>query len=228
MKLNPGANLLLKGMVGSTAFGLNNQDSDRDYGGIYAAPTQMFHGLGTVQESFQFKNPDTWYHEAGKYCRLALKCNPTILDLLWLEHYNLRTELGTELLNLRFNVLSESYVRNAYFGYATSQLGKLMDRKAEIARPAKHARHMFRLLHQGFELYSTGAYSVRLQDPEMYVSFGEQVGVQKDFNVAKAKLAEYENKFNNTKSVLPENPNSEPVEAWLMKVRHELYQYDNC
>lgn len=216
---------MLKGMVGSTAFGLNNKDSDQDFLGMYAAPTVMFHGLGTVQESFVYKNPDTSYHEAGKYCRLALKCNPTILDLLWLENYNLRTVLGTELVMLRKNFLSRKYVKDAYFGYATQQLAKLKNRKTELARPAKHARHMLRLLHQGFELYSTGTYSVKLQDPEMFINFGVEVGEQKNFYLADALLAKYKARFDETSSPLPETPNVEPVEAWLLKVRHELYNF---
>jgi uncharacterized protein len=227
MQINPGANLLLKGMVGSTAFGLNNKDSDQDFLGMYAAPTTMFHGLGAVQESFVFKNPDTSYHEVGKYCRLALKCNPTILDLLWLDQYNLRTSLGTELIMLRKNFLSRKYVRDAYFGYATQQLVKLKNRKTELARPAKHARHMLRLLHQGFELYSTGTYSVKLEDPEIYINFGLEVGEQKNFALADSMLERYRVRFDTVKSPLSDTPNAEPIEAWLLKVRHELYQYQN-
>ncbi len=219
MQINPGTLLLLKGLVGSQAFGLANETSDKDYLGIYAAPTVMFHGLDKVQESFVFKNPDTTYHEAGKYCRLALKCNPTILDLLWVNVYNVRSRLGTELVNMRNNFLSEKYVRNSYIGYAVSQLGKLTQ-----SSKAKQARHMYRLLHQGYELYTTGNYSLRLADPEKFIAFGEKVSFG-DVLAAKDLLNEYANKFDSATSVLPEKPNQQPIEEWLRKVRHELYQY---
>jgi predicted nucleotidyltransferase len=225
MKINPGSNLLLKGVVGSQAFGLAHEGSDYDYQGIFVAPTQSFLGLeGKVQESFLYKDPDTTYHEVGKYCRLALKCNPTVLDLLWLDEYNVRTELGTELINLRNNFLSASYVRDAYFGYAVSQLGKL-NKDPRPEKRAKNARHFVRLLIQGWQLYSTGTYSVKLADAENILWFGQQVGYDNDLKLAKTTLKEFEGLFNHNPSVLPERPNKEPIEAWLQKTRYEFYEY---
>jgi len=219
MIVNPGANTLLKARVGSRAFGLHNEHSDEDFLGIYAAPTIMFHGMGTVQESFVFKNPDTTYHEVGKYCRLALKCNPTVLDLLWIKDYNVRTVLGTELVELRNNFLSRKYVRNSYIGYATEQLKEL----TASSKP-KQARHMFRLLHQGYELYTTGTYSVRLAEPQKFIDFGEEIAAG-NLQLATDTLALYKEMFNNAPCVLPEVPNPVPIDNWLRKVRHELYQY---
>lgn len=37
--------VLLSGVVGSTAYGLNTENSDVDHLGVYAAPTIRFHGL---------------------------------------------------------------------------------------------------------------------------------------------------------------------------------------
>lgn len=223
-KFNPGSNLLLKGVVGSQAFGLAHERSDYDYQGIFVAPTEAFLGLSnTPQESYVFKNPDTTYHEVGKYCRLALKANPTVLDLMWLDNYNVRTQLGTELVNLRNNFLSYPYVRNAYLGYATSQMGKV-DKRDDPDKVAKHARHLARLLHQGFELYSTGTYSVKLADPEYFIRLGKEAA-KGNVEVVKNFVLSYIVKFGTAESVLPEKPNTEPVNAWLLKVRHEFYKY---
>lgn len=227
MRFDVGSNLLLKAVVGSQAFGLANENSDYDYQGVFVAPTSEFLGLEMkIQESYNFKNPDTTYHEVGKFCRLALGCNPTVLDLLWIEDYNLRTELGTELINLRNNFLSASRVKNAYFGYATSQLGKLgKDERPE--KRAKNARHFARLLHQGFQLYATGTYSVRLENPETFKWFGDEVGIKKDYSLAKQTLEEFRKLFELNPSALPEQPNKEPIDLWLRKVRHEFYNYSN-
>lgn len=225
MKFNPGINLLLKGVVGSQAFGLASEDSDYDYQGMFFVPTVELLKLSPdYKPSYKFENPDTTYHEVGKYCSLALGCNPTVLDLLWLDQYNVRTQLGTELINLRHNFLSAKYVRDAYFGYATSQLGKLgKDPRPE--KRAKNARHFYRILHQGWQLYSTGTYTVRLDDPQKFIDFGKEVA--KDPTYAKPVMAEYEEKFNGSASVLPEKANREPVEAWLLKVRNEFYRYED-
>lgn len=228
MKLDPGSNLLLKGRVGSHAFGLAHEGSDEDFQGIFVAPTQAFLGLSnTPQESFKYSDPDTTYHEVGKFCRLALKCNPTILDLLWLDEYNVRTQLGTELINLRNNFLSAGYVRDAYFGYAMSQYGKL-NKDPRPEKRAKNARHFARLLNQGWQLYTTGTYSVKLQDPEFYVNFGKRVGVDEDYAYAKQFLDHYAEGFGTEpECALPSEPNPEPINEWLFKVRHEFYRYSD-
>lgn len=219
-------NVLLKGVVGSQAFGLAHEDSDYDFQGVFVAPTQDFLGLTSkVQESYSYKNPDTTYHEVGKFCRLALGCNPTVLDLLWLNEYNVRTQLGTELVNLRNNFLSAKRVRDAYFGYAMSQFGKLgKDPRPE--KRAKNARHFARLLNQGWQLYTTGTYSVRLQDPEFYFDFGRRVGFDEDYAYAKDFLDHYHESFGSEpECVLSSQPNTEPIDAWLRKVRNEFYRY---
>lgn len=59
MLTNPHSNLLLKGMVGSTAFGLATPESDKDYLGLFAVPTTDLHGLSQIQESYVYKNPDS-------------------------------------------------------------------------------------------------------------------------------------------------------------------------
>jgi len=227
MSFNPGSYTLLKGRVGSKAFGLANENSDDDYQGLYVAPTSLFLGLDNrVQESYSYKNPDTTYHEAGKYCRLALGCNPTVLDLLWLEDYNVRTELGTELINLRSNFLSLSRVKGAYLSYANDQFVKLLkDERPE--KRAKNARHFLRLLIHGSQIWVSGTYSVKLQDPEYVIDFGRRVGVEQDIQYAQEILANYDKLFKTAPSALPDKPNKEPINEWLLKVRHEFYRYSD-
>lgn len=86
-------NVILEGIVGSTAYGLANPNkSDVDYLGIYLAPRRDVLGLNggtTVEKSYVTQNPDRTLHEIGKFCRLALKCNPTIIDLLFLPEHTI-------------------------------------------------------------------------------------------------------------------------------------------
>jgi len=223
MQFNPGTNLLLKGVVGSTAFGLNNEQSDKDYQGVFAVPTAMLLGLDSkITESYSFKNPDTSYHEVGKFCRLALGCNPTILELLWLDHYNLRTELGIELINLRNNFLSAPRVRGAYFNYANDQYSKLL-KDDRFEKRAKNARHFLRLLQQGAELYSKGDLKVRLHNADDITYYAKLIA-QGNLDVANKALEVAGKKFDKP-SALPEKPNKEPVNEWVLKVRHELYKH---
>ena len=223
MQINPGASLLLKGVTGSRAFGLNNENSDYDYQGIFVAPTSAFLGIDNkVQEAYEYKNPDTKYHEAGKFCRLALGCNPTVLDLLWLDLYNVRTALGTELINLRNNFLSAPRVRGAYFGYANDQYAKLL-KDERFEKRAKNARHFLRLLQQGAQLYSTGELQVKLLNADDVTHYAKLIA-QGNLDVANKAIEVASEKFSKP-SALAEKPNTEPINEWLLGVRHEFYQY---
>ncbi|WUH94501.1 nucleotidyltransferase domain-containing protein [Streptomyces sp. NBC_00433] len=222
-------NILLSGIVGSTAYGLAREGSDVDRLGLFAAPTEELHGLHQPKDSHVTTHPDRTLHEAAKWCRLALGGNPTVMELVWLpdDLYEVRTALGDELIGIRSSLLSAKRVRDAYLGYATQQFKRLYDRgdgsfSADTRkRTAKHARHLRRLCHQGFELYATGRLSIRVDNPEEYHRFGEQVAA--DAMLALPMLKRFEAAFDATVSVLPEQPDEAPVEAWLRRVRAAHY-----
>jgi predicted nucleotidyltransferase len=222
-------NVLLSGIVGSTAYGLAHAGSDVDRLGMFAAPTHSLHGLHGPKESHVTTRPDSTLHEAAKWCRLALSGNPTAMELAWLpdELYEVRTPLGDELIGLRGSFLSAKRVRDAYLGYATQQFRRLENRgdgsfSADTRkRTAKHARHLKRLCHQGLELYTTGALTIRVENPEEYHEFGERVAA--DVTAAQPLLAHYEAAFDESRTVLPERPDESAVDAWLLRVRAHFY-----
>lgn len=218
--------ILLAGIVGSTAYGLAGPDSDVDRLGMFALPTVALLGLSTPRESHVSKNPDTTYHEVGKALRLFLSGNPTAVELLWLpdELYETRTPLGDEMIALRSAFLSARRTRDAYMGYATQQLRKLQlrDEGSPPGRIAKHARHLMRLVEQGFELYTTGRVRVRLEDPERYREFGERV--QADPRAATPYMAGAEERFASARTVLPTEPDYAAAEALLIRVRKAFWE----
>lgn len=231
--------ILLSGIVGSTAYGLAREGSDVDRLGVFAVDTVKLHGLSTPSESSVTKDPDITLHEARKWCRLALNCNPTVMELVWLpdDLYEVRTPLGEELISIRSAFLSASRVRNAYLGYATQQFRRLESRgngtfSSDLAkRTAKHARHLMRLCMQGLELYVHGRLSIRVDNPEQYHVFGEAVA--QNPAVGKELIQYYSETFDQVSSVLPETADTETVEAWLHKVRAahlqvcEAYEREN-
>ncbi|MBP0456534.1 DNA polymerase beta superfamily protein [Streptomyces montanisoli] len=217
--------MVLSGIVGSTAYGLARPGSDIDRLGVFAVPTEALHGLHRPQESHVTHEPDRALHEAAKWARLALRANPTVLELVWLtdELYDVRTALGDELIGIRSAFLSASRVRAAYLGYATQQFKRLYDRRGSSSsadvhrRTAKHARHLRRLCHQGYHLYATGRLDIRVDDPDSYFAFGEEVA--RDAMAALPMLQDFEARFDRTVSPLPDRPDEAPVEAWLLRVR---------
>jgi hypothetical protein len=174
--------------------------------------------------------PDACYHEAGKFATLALKANPTITELLWLpeDFYEVRTGLGDALIGIRSSLLAAPCVRNAYLGYATQQFRRLENRadgsfsSDTRKRTSKHARHLWRLLHQGTTLHLTGELVVRLSGGEAQEcrEFGERVAAGTES--ARTALTSAEVAFDR-RGALADRPDANAAEAWLLGVRAAFY-----
>jgi hypothetical protein len=222
-------NVLLKGVVGSTAYGLNHENSDVDYMGVFAAPTSEVLGLGKVQESVVSKDPDTTLHEAKKFVTLCLNGNPSVSELLWLDRYEYVDNLGDDLIGLRRSFLSAKKVRDSYLGYATSQFERLKNRgdgsfSADTRkRTEKHARHLVRLVEQGFHLYRSGELVVNLRsnaseiDPDWVFQVGSRIA--DDPSRAEKYMRQAEVRFDSTKTAILGEPDVAAVERWLLRVR---------
>ncbi len=221
-------NVLLQGIVGSTAYGLAHAGSDVDQIGVYAVPTVELHGLNPPNEREQSvvtKDPDLTLHEVRKGARLMLNGNPTINELLWMESWTISTPLGDELVGLRKAFQSGPRVRSAYLGYVAGQFARLVN-KGEYkstyrARSEKHSRHILRLLVQGLELYQTGHLTLRVENPERFFEFGRVAAANPDH--VTQTLAAFEEEFARARSPLPDEPDEAAVEAWLLRVRRHFY-----
>jgi len=226
--------VILRGMVGSHAYGLATPESDRDYLAFAMAPTEQFLGMSPPVGKHATRvshEPDLTVHELGKACSLLLKCNPSVLELLWLDEYAVCTLTGADLITLRHAFLSARAVRNAFFGYAQSQFSRLVGRgdgtfSSDVRRrTAKHARHLHRLLHQGFELYSTGTMTVRLENPDACRAFGDIVANDPKHapEVCASLLSRFEYQFDRTRPAIPEQPYIDTVERWLRSARRRAF-----
>lgn len=226
------ADTLLGGVVGSTAYGLAREGSDQDRLGIFAADWLTLSGLNPPQgrqgTSKVQTDPDVTRHEVLKFCHLALGCNPTVLELLWLSEYETWTWRGRELIDIRTAFLSRIAVRRAYLGYATQQFHLLRSRGGENfgsdlrKRTEKHARHLLRLLRQGVQLHNNGTLALVVADPQEYFEFGEAVG-RGDIERAERRLRWAEDAMDQgvAGSPLGDEPDRKKVESWLRDVRYD-------
>jgi hypothetical protein len=229
----------LQGIVGSTAYGLATPLSDVDRMGVYIAPTSQIVSFHPPKESIVTNKPDITVHEVGKFLSLVLRCNPSVTELLWLSHGRetgtdyedyevLDGPWGWDLIYMRESFLSAPLVKNAYLGYATQQFQKLISRGdgtfgPDLAkRTQKHARHLRRLVEQGFEMYTTGSLTVQVADPEGIHEVGRRV--EADPEVAIAYMARAEANFADVKSCLPEHPDEEKAERWLVHLRKQNWE----
>jgi uncharacterized protein len=216
--------VILKALVGSHLYGLNHENSDKDYNGIFVAPTYEILGFNWNQhkETVVTKDPDTTLHEVHKFMRLAMQGNPTVLELLYCPEYEILTYEGELLVEYRDFFLSNR-IRDSYGGYAYQQAKKLQQRTedglegfnpAVKNRYAKHARHCFRLLRQGRELMERAGLNPVLPNVEDYFALGN---LPVDELVKKFE-EEYEI-FLNTESKLPEQPNIAGLNAIINRIR---------
>ena len=171
-------NTILRGVVGSVSLGLNLEGSDdRDELGICIEPPDSVVGLDHFEQWVFRSKPDGVRSEHGdldltvyslrKFCRLAEQGNPSILILLYLPEYTIKTLAGNELVALRY-MFSSIEAGKRFLGYLTSQKMRLTGEAGGIGvrRPelvakhgydTKYAYHMARLGFQGVEFLETGA-----------------------------------------------------------------------
>lgn len=213
-------NIILEGITGSKAYGLDNENSDTDIKGIFVAPTQDILGLYNVKETVDHVDPDWSYHEVGKFIQLAMKGNPTINELLWLDGYIELTKHGKMLVDNRHLFLSNA-IRNSYGGYALSQARKLNARGGTYGsgrgnRYEKHTRHCFRLLFQGRELLETGKLTIQVSSKMREELFS--IGKAEPSEIIERFEKEF-TEFDKIESVLPDKPDKEGINKLLLKIR---------
>ncbi len=206
-------------VMGSRAFGLATEGSDTDRRGVFLAPTALFwrfekpptHVEGPAEEQF------SW--ELERFCELALRANPNILECLHSPLVEHADATGRELLSLREAFLSRT-VHETFTRYAHGQRRKLEAHvRAHGAPRWKHAMHLLRLLTTARDLLRTGILTIDVgeqREPLLAVKRGEVPWPEVESWMA--RLAE-EGTEAARRSPLPEEPDRRRVEAFLVRTR---------
>lgn len=221
--------IILEGVTGSVAYGLDTETSDVDIKGVYLLPTKQVLSLGfdPNKTTKDHVGPDWVYHEIGKFMKLVTSGNPTVTELLFLDEYSVLEPIGQLLVDNRSLFLSTKAVTNAYRGYALSQAKRLNNRtdqgldgydSALKNRFAKHTRHCFRLLLQCKQLLQTGTLNIKVTPEEREWLFN--MGEQSPETVVDTFISE-DGKMDTIESVLPESPNWEALNNLLYDIRTE-------
>lgn len=220
-------NIILEGVTGSTAYGLNTENSDVDIKGVYLLPTRkvLEMGFDPQHTTKDHVDPDWVYHEVGKFMKLVVSGNPTVTELLYLNEYTELSPIGQMLIDNRDAFLSTKAVMNAYRGYAFSQAKRLNNRTEQGLdgydsslknRFAKHTRHCFRLLMQARQLLETGTLQVKVtpEQREYLFAMGEKTADE-----VVDEFMRQDAEFENIVSVLPDEPDYERLNNLLYEIR---------
>lgn len=151
-------------VMGSRAFGLATEDSDTDLRGVFLAPTPLFWRFEKPPTHVDGPLPEQFSWELERFCELALRANPNVLECLHsplVEHVD---DTGRELLALRDAFLSREVLRT-FVGYAEGQAKKLAaDRRAQRPPRGKPVMHLLRLLLSCRDLLRTGELALDVGD----------------------------------------------------------------
>jgi hypothetical protein len=224
---------ILRVLVGSRAHNLHEEDSDFDYRGVFVIPTVDLLALGKNVKNTNWvegKIDDTSW-EVGHFLFMATKCNPNILDVFRVKSlHELPMEdalFGSSLQKLWPHILSRRAVRDAFLGYSHNQFKKMMDQEAvDTPRVWKFGVTYLRALAGGIELLQTGGYTLYTYGPWRdflkHVRAGE---VSRGVIIDKAVELQADIHRAYSETVLPEAPNLEAVNEYLLDVRQFYWNW---
>ncbi|MEU4134224.1 nucleotidyltransferase domain-containing protein [Streptomyces wuyuanensis] len=143
-------------VMGSRAFGLATDGSDTDLRGVFLAPTALYWRFDKPPTHVEGPAPEQFSWELERFCELALRANPNILECLHSPLVERVDDTGRELLALRDAFLSRQ-VHGTFVRYASGQRRKLDADVRQYGVPRwKHAMHQLRLLAGCRDLLRTG------------------------------------------------------------------------
>ncbi|GGJ67942.1 nucleotidyltransferase domain-containing protein [Deinococcus aquiradiocola] len=219
------AQVQLRVVVGSRAFGLDTDTSDTDRRGFWLPTAAQHWALWGVPEQLENEETQETYWELQKFLTLALKANPNILEVLYSPLVEHATPLAEELLAMRSAFLS-TLVYQTYNSYVMGQFKRL---EADLRNHGeirwKHAMHLLRLLLSGLSV---------LQEGEVLVHVGEHrstlLAVKRgevpwdELNAWRLDLHRQMAAAVQT-TRLPERPDAARVNAFLIRARTAMLEH---
>ena len=238
-------NEILRTQVGSGLHGVAVAGTDdRDEMGVCIEPPECVIGLKTFEQYIFRTQPEGHRSGAGdldltvyglrKFATLAAAGNPTILMPLFAP----RSEIvvinaaGEDLRRIRDTFLSRQ-AGERFLGYLRSQRNKMAEGSGHTNRPeliekygfdSKHAYHALRLAIQGAELMATGTITLPMADEHREYLLAVRTGGYSKGEVI-AQLDEREQALIHAteNSRLPERPDHEAIDAWLVRTYRQWW-----
>jgi uncharacterized protein len=245
---DPKENQILRGLVGSTAHGINiaGQD-DRDEMGIFIESPEQVCGLVPYEHYIQRDRPEGVRSQPGdldltlyslrKFCRLAAKGNPSVLVLLWLPEHLHKTPIGENLIALRDAFISRD-AGEAFLGYLTAQKKRLKGELSKaVNRPelvekygydTKFAMHALRLGLEGIQLMTEHTLTIPVAEPNLTILRSVRNGLV-NYTEAVQLIEDAETKLRILVNDCTWKANHEKIDKFLVEA-HILYwrtMYDN-
>lgn len=250
-------NTIIRVPVGSTVHGLNLDDTaDRDEMGVCIEPISGLVGFkefdqyiyrtasertGKQDAPSEPGDLDLTIYSLRKFLRLAMHGNPTVLTLLFVPP---ELRVSSDARGARLQELAPAIVSRQsgkrFLGYMEAQRQRLLGERGQLRtnRPhlieqhgfdTKYASHILRLGFQGVELLTTGRLTLPLPEPTRSMILDVKRG-KWSFNDVLQAAGDLERQLKDllTDSMLPAEPDTETVEAWMIRMYFENWKADQA
>jgi len=226
---------ILRVLCGSRAYGLDTPTSDFDWHAVYVVPTSRILSLGPriaetafVQGYGSEINEDNTAWELRHFLEMATQCNPTVIET-FIAPLEKADEWGYSLRRLFPYVLSRKRVFDAFRGYAKNQRTKMFDPPEGTGDPPTRSRKAavayLRSLYHGTELLQIGSYRTRIPDGsfrDFLLSLRQGIASHAQV-IERAEIMEETIALAYRDSVLPEAPDLDRVNKFLLRARKEIW-----
>ncbi|OKJ71803.1 nucleotidyltransferase domain-containing protein [Streptomyces sp. CB02460] len=206
-------------VMGSRAFGLATETSDTDRRGVFLAPTPLFWRFEKPPTHIEGPADEQFSWELERFCELALRANPNVLECLHSPLVDQVDDTGRELLALRDAFLSRR-AHDSFVRYALAQRRKLEADVRQYGAPRwKHAMHLLRLLASCRDLLRTGELTIEVGEARealLAVKRGEVPWPEVERRMT--RLAAENDEAADT-SPLPSEPDRARIEDFLVRTR---------
>jgi hypothetical protein len=220
------AHVIYRCIVGSRAYGLNDESSDFDRRGVYLPPASMHWSLHGVPEQLDYPATEECYWELQKFLVMSCKANPNILECLYSPLVEHASPLANEMLEMKQSFLSKR-IYQTYSGYVASQFKKLeADLRNHGQVKWKHVMHLMRLLSSGITALREGRVRVHVgPDRDYLLSIKRGQIPWEAINTRRLELHhEFDRAYESTK--LPDLPDFTRVNAFLLKARRSAVEME--
>ena len=203
-----GNNIILLGLGGSHAYGLDTPSSDLDIRGC-ALNSKSEILTNENFEQFVNEETDTTIYSFNKLITLLCNCNPNTIEILGLrpEHYLYLSPIGEELLNNKHLFLSKRAI-NSFGGYAYAQLRRLDNKSARLVGQAQREEHIFNSIKNASVNFKTTYFNYDNDDIKLYidkaVNEGFDTEIFMDINLHHYPLRDYKGMWSEMNNVVKE------------------------
>lgn len=223
---------IFKTLTGSRLYGYHRANSDYDYRGVFLAPIDQILGLTRLQEtqkqmitSTDHETSDNVFYELRKFCNLALKGNPNILEIIFAqqEHWRSVDPYWVPFYVDRHAFLSKQLYA-PYHGFMVSEIKKL-----EKNYDQKGAANAWRLGIQAVQILETGTFNPTLEpiDAQTMRAIREGSIPQETMLTALRFTLETELPQALSHSKLPEKPNTNLVSQLCIETYRQRIHHDS-